>query len=198
MSHLAFLPAITGLLKTMWARCTICSWCSSWIVSPISICSWEVYIMWQLSLLLRVGGLAVPNWCFPQRWFHYSKPGMEFTSRNLQSLISMFNMFLCKVSIFNMFLDIREIKTWYSHRKIIFLRFYLFIHDRKRESQRHRQREKQAPRREPDMALDPRSLGSHPGLKVALNCWATGAALIGKFWICRAKGTVLTITIFPI
>ena len=34
---------------------------------------------------------------------------------------------------------------------------------------RHRQREKQAPCREPDVGLDPRSPGSGPGLKVALN-----------------------------
>ena len=32
---------------------------------------------------------------------------------------------------------------------------------------RHRQREKQAPCREPDMELDPRSPGSHPGLNGA-------------------------------
>ena len=57
-----------------------------------------------------------------------------------------------------------------------FKRFYLFIHERhtqkarKRERQRHRQGEKQSPCREPDMGLDPRSLGSGPGLKVALNC----------------------------
>ena len=30
--------------------------------------------------------------------------------------------------------------------------------------------------REPDMGLDPWSPGSHPGLKVALTRWATGAA----------------------
>ena len=35
--------------------------------------------------------------------------------------------------------------------------------NRKRE--RHRQREKQAPHREPDVGLDPRSPGSCPGLK---------------------------------
>ena len=29
------------------------------------------------------------------------------------------------------------------------------------------------------MGLDPGSPGSHPRLKVALNCWATGAALLG-------------------
>ena len=44
------------------------------------------------------------------------------------------------------------------------------------ETQRHRQREKQAPCREPDMGLDPRSPGSHPGLKAALNRCATQAA----------------------
>ena len=38
------------------------------------------------------------------------------------------------------------------------------------------QREKQAPRREPDAGLDPGSPGSHPGPKVVLNRWATGAA----------------------
>ena len=43
---------------------------------------------------------------------------------------------------------------------------YSFIHER----QRHRQREKQAPCRESDVGLDPGSLGSHPGLKAALNC----------------------------
>ena len=35
--------------------------------------------------------------------------------------------------------------------------------------ERHRQREKQAPCREPDVGLDPRSPGSGPGLKAALN-----------------------------
>ena len=37
------------------------------------------------------------------------------------------------------------------------------------ERQRHRQREKQAPGREPDMGLDPGSAGSGPGLKAVLN-----------------------------
>ena len=44
-------------------------------------------------------------------------------------------------------------------------RFYLFIHEKHRE--RHRQ--KPAPRREPDVGLNPGSPGSDPGLKVALN-----------------------------
>ena len=62
---------------------------------------------------------------------------------------------------------------------IYFLRFYLFTHERytQRERQRHRQKEKQAPCREPNSGLNPMSPGSRPGLKVAPNCWATGAAL---------------------
>ena len=43
-----------------------------------------------------------------------------------------------------------------------FLRFYLFIHETQRERQRHRQREKQVPCREPDVGLDPGTLGSCP------------------------------------
>ena len=37
--------------------------------------------------------------------------------------------------------------------------------ERERQRQRHRPREKQAPCREPDMGLDPRSPGSRPGLR---------------------------------
>ena len=45
------------------------------------------------------------------------------------------------------------------------------------EKQRHGQREKQAPRREPDVGLDPGSPGSYPRLKAAPNHWAIRAAL---------------------
>ena len=44
----------------------------------------------------------------------------------------------------------------------IFLRFYLFIHERHRERQRHRQREKQATCGDPYVELDPRTLASRP------------------------------------
>ena len=44
-----------------------------------------------------------------------------------------------------------------------FKRFYLFMRHTQRG--RHRQREKQAPCREPDVGLDPRTPGSHPGPK---------------------------------
>ena len=47
-----------------------------------------------------------------------------------------------------------------------FLRFYLFM----------RRAEGKADCREPHAGLNPRSPGSHPGLQVALNRWATGAA----------------------
>ena len=39
------------------------------------------------------------------------------------------------------------------------------MRDRERERQRHKQREEQAPCREADVGLDPRSPGSHPGPK---------------------------------
>ena len=50
--------------------------------------------------------------------------------------------------------------------------------ERERERQRPRQSEKQAPCREPDAGLDPGTPGSWPGLKAALNRWATRAALV--------------------
>ena len=58
--------------------------------------------------------------------------------------------------------------------KILFI--YSWDRERERGGQRHKQREKQAPCRDPDVGLDPGSPGSHPGLKVTLNRWATGAA----------------------
>ena len=64
--------------------------------------------------------------------------------------------------------------------KILFI--YLFINERhtqREKRQRHRQREKQAPCREPD---DPGSPGSGPGLKAALNHWATRVALRVEYW----------------
>ena len=43
---------------------------------------------------------------------------------------------------------------------------YLFMRDTER--QRHRQRGKEAPRREPHVGLDPGSPGAGPGLKAAV------------------------------
>ena len=44
----------------------------------------------------------------------------------------------------------------------------IFIHERHREKQKHRQREKQAVCGEPDAGLDPRTPGSHPEPKAAV------------------------------
>ena len=41
-----------------------------------------------------------------------------------------------------------------------FFKISLFIHERQRDTQRHRQREKQAPCEEPNVGLDPRTPGS--------------------------------------
>ena len=41
------------------------------------------------------------------------------------------------------------------------------MRETQRDWQTHRQREKQAPHREPDVGLDPRPPGSRPGLKKA-------------------------------
>ena len=54
------------------------------------------------------------------------------------------------------------------------------MRDREREAETQA-REKQAPCREPNMGLDPRSPGSHPGLKATPSCCATGAALETDF-----------------
>ena len=55
------------------------------------------------------------------------------------------------------------------------------MRERERERQGHRQREKQAPCREPDVGLDPGSPGSRLRLQVVPNLCTTGAALEGCF-----------------
>ena len=51
---------------------------------------------------------------------------------------------------------------------------------RLREKQRHRQREKQDPCREPDMGLDPGTPGSHPELKADLSHQVPRTLLLKK------------------
>ena len=60
----------------------------------------------------------------------------------------------------NRSMDYRE-----TMKRIHFLKdfIYLFMRDTQREGQRHRQREKQAPWRDPNVGLDPRTPGSCPG-----------------------------------
>ena len=60
-----------------------------------------------------------------------------------------------------------------------FLRFYLFIYERERDWQRHRQREKQAPSREPDLGLNPRTPGSCPGLKAGTKLLSQASQDVG-------------------
>ena len=55
---------------------------------------------------------------------------------------------------------------------------YLFMRDTERAKQRYRQREKQAPLREPDVGLDPWTPGSGPEPKAELNHWAIQASLL--------------------
>ena len=86
--------------------------------------------------------------------------------------------------------DKRKPRALYNHFAprsqvlFFFFKIYLFIHsERARERQRHRQREKQAPCWNPDVGLDPRSPGSHPGLQAALNRCATKAAPIFSLFV---------------
>ena len=51
------------------------------------------------------------------------------------------------------------------------------MRDTHRERQRHGQKEKKAPCREPDVGQEAGSPGPHPGLKAALNRCATRGAL---------------------
>ena len=59
---------------------------------------------------------------------------------------------------------------------ILFFKDCIYSWETEGGGQRHRQREKHAPCKEPDMGLDPRSPGSGPGLKAVLKHWATWAA----------------------
>ena len=71
-----------------------------------------------------------------------------------------------------------------------YLFFFFFtilsIYSQQTEREREREAKTQAEGesglfREPDAGLDPRFPGSHPGLKAALNHWATGAAQQREF-----------------
>ena len=64
--------------------------------------------------------------------------------------------------------EILELRKKYL-TSILFFKKKDFIYLLETEKQRHRQREKQVPCREPDVGLDPRSPGSGPGLTEVLN-----------------------------
>ena len=79
---------------------------------------------------------------------------------------------------------------WFKNFILLFLKLWigffffkiLFIYswETQRERGRHRQREEQVPRREPDVGLDPRTSGSGQALswRQTLNHWATQVSLI--------------------
>ena len=59
--------------------------------------------------------------------------------------------------------------------------------DTEGERQRHRQREKQAPCREPNVGLDPRTPGSRPGLKAGTKLLShLGTSRDGDFKVEKA------------
>ena len=70
-----------------------------------------------------------------------------------------------------------------SFRFVFFLWFYLFMRVTHRERQRHWQREKQAPCREPDVELDSGTPGSSLSQRQTPNCWTTQASQKWHFWI---------------
>ena len=72
-----------------------------------------------------------------------------------------------------------RVRAWSQH----FFFKILFIYNSHTERVRQRHRQKQAPCREPDVGFDPRSPGSGPGLKAALNRWATLAAPLQFFYV---------------
>ena len=57
------------------------------------------------------------------------------------------------------------VRKWFLSLFIFLKIFYLFIHERQREGQRHTCREKQAPFREPDVGLNPGTPRSRSGAK---------------------------------
>ena len=62
-----------------------------------------------------------------------------------------------------------------------FILFFKFVHERPGERQRHRQREKQALREEPDVGLDPRIPGSLPEPKADIQPLSHPSTPLGHF-----------------
>ena len=68
----------------------------------------------------------------------------------------------------------KVLEYFFSFSFSFFFKISLFVHERHTQNERGREAETQ-PCREPDMGLDPGPPESGPGLKVALNHWATRA-----------------------
>ena len=59
------------------------------------------------------------------------------------------------------------------------------MRDTEREKQRHRQREKQAPHGGPDAGFDPRTPGSHPGVKADAQLLSHPGVPVFRFLMAR-------------
>ena len=86
----------------------------------------------------------------------------RFTKHSIcVGFLSLVLQYLVHILITCIFFNILFIYSWEAHT------------EREAETQAE---QNQAPCREPDVGFDPRSLGSHHGLKAVLNRWATQAA----------------------
>ena len=76
----------------------------------------------------------------------------------------------------NLFFSVERYVFCFSIQLCFFLIFYLFIHERHRTRQRHRQGSKQTPCGEPDVELDPGLWDHALSQRHTLNHWATQAS----------------------
>ena len=105
------------------------------------------------------------------------------------SWINKLNIFKNQLSVMYLALQHLQSQVWWWYfiwpiSSNIFILFYFifsrstysFMRDTDWERQRHRQREKQAPLREPDAGLDPWPQDHDPSQRQVPNCWATQAS----------------------
>ena len=134
--------------RSLWGSTFMCS-------CKVSVGSWHCTVSWMVDVL--------SSWSyeFPSTQAMY--PKMTYFWVSLIEQVTFFGN-----------IPFRMVSAQWS---FFFFNFFVFNHERQRERerQRNRQRLKQAPCREPDVGLDPKSLGSCPGPKAAPNRWATWA-----------------------
>ena len=88
--------------------------------------------------------------------------GSELNFKQLRNFIHKMCYSVFKKSLSNFLENLMFLELNKGGFIFIFLRSFLFIHERQREGQRHKKREKQAPPREPIAGLDPGIPGSCP------------------------------------
>lgn len=97
------------MLKALWMKGAICTWCSSWIVSPISLCLSDNLYYLTVTTLPGTVDLLVPSWLFP------SGTGLITLTRRWISLTEVCRVWSCRISMPNMLFGVGKIKTSYSH-----------------------------------------------------------------------------------